>query len=181
LAGGVAHDFNNILTVMTGHCELLRRRAPDDTTTRRSVDTIRTAVERGARIAAQLLAFSRKQTLEPKVLDFNAVVTETENMLSRLIGERVRVSLDLDPDLGLIHADPGQLEQMILNLVLNARDAMPRGGQLTLATRRIDVKDRSHEWSVELGAGSWCMLAVHDTGVGMAPETVARVFEQRSK
>ncbi len=177
LAGGVAHDFNNILTIMAGHCEVLRRRAPDDPTTRRSVDTIQRAVERGAGIAAQLLAFSRKQTLEPKVLDFNAVVVETGNMLSRLIGEHVRVSHDLDPDLGFIHADPSQLEQVIMNLVLNARDAMPRGGRLTLETRRVDVKDASQEWSAELGAGSWCMLAVHDTGVGMAPDTVARVFE----
>ena len=177
LAGGVAHDFNNILTIMAGHCEVLRRRVPDDPTTRRSVDMIQRAVERGAGIAAQLLAFSRKQTLEPKVLDFNAVVVETGNMLSRLIGEHVRVSHDLDPDLGFIHADPSQLEQVIMNLVLNARDAMPRGGRLILETRRVDVKDGSQEWSAELGAGSWCMLAVHDTGVGMAPDTVARVFE----
>ena len=162
LAGGVAHDFNNLLTVIGGRSELLLRALALDHPRRRDVELIAATAERAATLTRQLLAFSRKQILRPQVLDLNAVVTGLTPMLRRLIGEDVDLVTELAPGLGRVRADPGQLEQVIMNLAVNARDAMPRGGRLLLRTV-------NNEASV--------LLTATDTGVGMDDETRARIFE----
>jgi two-component system, cell cycle sensor histidine kinase and response regulator CckA len=177
LAGGVAHDFNNILTIVTGHSELVLRKLASNPSVRRSVDVIWQAAERGAKLTHQLLAFSRKQLLQTKVLDLNESVKQIERMLRRLIGEHIALKSELAPDLGLVRADPGQIEQVIMNLALNARDAMPSGGRLIIETHWVDVKAGSSGLPAEVTPGEWVVLTVTDTGVGMAPETLARVFE----
>jgi nitrogen-specific signal transduction histidine kinase/CheY-like chemotaxis protein len=176
LAGGVAHDFNNLLNVITGYGQMVFRRLPDGPE-REKTKAILQAAERAAGLTRQLLAFSRKQVLEPKVLDLNAVVGGMDEMLRRLIGEDIELHTQLAPSLGRTKADPGQLEQVLMNLVVNARDAMPRGGRLTLQTANAVMDDtyiRDH-----LGArpGRYVMLAVCDNGLGMDPETQKHIFE----
>ena len=176
LAGGVAHDFNNLLTAILGYGELLSGRLGEDKRSRRELDEIRKAGRRAASLTKQLLAFSRKQVLQPKVLDLNAVVTEIERMLHRLIGEDVELKTVLAPDLVHVKADPGQLEQVIVNLAVNSRDAMPEGGRLTLKTRNVRPAEASAR-DVGEAPGGYVMLSVADTGCGMDSETRARLFE----
>ena len=176
LAGGVAHDFNNLLNVITGYGQMLFRRLTDGPE-REKTRAILQAADRAAGLTRQLLAFSRKQVLEPKVLDLNAVVSGMDEMMRRLIGEDIELQAELAPDLGRTRADPGQLEQVLMNLVVNARDAMPRGGRVTLETSNAEMDDayvRDH-----LGArpGRYVTLAVCDTGLGMDAETQKHIFE----
>ena len=177
LAGGVAHDFNNLLTVITSYSDLvLEDLAPDDPT-RDDIAQIRKAAEGAAALTRQLLAFSRQQVLEPKVLDLKATVAGTEKLLQRLIGEDVQLATALAPDLGAVKADPIQLEQIIINLAVNARDAMSAGGRLTIEAANVEMDEvyvRSH---APARPGRYVMLALSDTGIGMDEQTKARIFE----
>lgn len=177
LAGGVAHDFNNLLTVINGHTSLsLRRLKPDDPLYHK-LETIQAAGERAASLTRQLLAFSRKQIMQPKVLDLNHVIFETNKMLQRLIGEDIDLFIGLMPDLGKIKADPGQIEQVLMNLSVNARDAMPKGGKLTIETHNLDIDEEYSKRHISVRPGRYVMLAVSDTGCGMDAATQARIFE----
>jgi two-component system, cell cycle sensor histidine kinase and response regulator CckA len=177
LAGGVAHDFNNLLTVIQGYGEMLMQN-PDLSADDRDLATeIHRAGDQAASLTRQLLAFSRKQVLAPRVLDVNALVRETEKMLRRLIGEDIEIVTTLDPSLGPVRADPGQLEQVVMNLAVNARDAMPRGGTLRIETRNTDVSPAYAQAHAGLTAGRYILLTVADTGVGMDDTTRARIFE----
>jgi CheY-like chemotaxis protein len=177
LAGGVAHDFNNLLGVIIGYSDLLLDRVSPDDPDHHHVQEIKKAGSRAASLTRQLLAFSRKQVFQPKVLDLNAVVADLNKLLHRLIGEDIELVTALRPTLGTIKMDPGQLEQVLMNLVVNARDAMPKGGKLTIATANVDVDEsycRSHP---AIQVGPHVVLAVSDTGIGMDAETQARIFE----
>ncbi|HEX4634350.1 MAG TPA: response regulator [Gemmatimonadales bacterium] len=177
LAGGVAHDFNNLLTVILGSADLLLETIPSGTPEREDVGDIRRAAVRAADLTRQLLAFSRKQTLQLQVLDLNHIVEGMEKMLVRLIGEDVDLRTRLDRYLGATKADPGQVEQILLNLVVNARDAMPDGGQLTIETSNVDLDEIYVSDHSPALPGPYVMLAVSDTGMGMDQATQARVFE----
>ena len=177
LAGGVAHDFNNMLMVMLGRSDLLLRRLPAGDPMRRDLDLIRSTGQRAADLTRQLLAFSRKQVLEPRVLNLNAVVGELAPMLERLIGENIELRTALPAGLGDVRADRGQMEQVIMNLVVNARDAMPRGGQLTLETANLDLDAATVRGRVGMRPGPHVLLAITDSGVGMNEATRARIFE----
>jgi two-component system cell cycle sensor histidine kinase/response regulator CckA len=177
LAGGIAHDFNNLLTIINGYTELLLARLPPQDRTSRDINEIRKAGMRAASLTRQLLAFSRKQILEPKVLDMNAIVVELEKMLRRLIGEDVRLTIAQAPGLRRIKADPGQIEQVIMNLVVNARDAMPQGGNLTLETANVDLDEAYAARHVGVRSGAYIMLAVSDTGSGIDKESMSHIFE----
>ena len=177
LAGGVAHDFNNLLTVISSYSEMaLETLAPEDPLYG-DMREIRSSADRASRLTRQLLAFSRKQVMQAQVLDLNRVSTEMERMLRRLIGEDVTLALDLAHDVGEIRADPGQLEQVLMNLVLNARDATPDGGRLLIGTRNVSLaSDLTHD-GVKVPAGEYVTLSVMDTGSGMSDETKAHLFE----
>jgi two-component system cell cycle sensor histidine kinase/response regulator CckA len=177
LAGGVAHDFNNLLTVIMGRGAILLGRLPADDPHRRDIALIKKTAERAAALTKQLLAFSRKQILAPKVLDLNTVVSGMVTMLQRLIGEDIELVFLPGSELGRVKADPGQLEQVIANLVVNARDAMPNGGRLTLETTAVDLSEHYARQHVGVQAGSYVMLGVSDTGIGMDRETQARIFD----
>ncbi len=177
LAGGIAHDFNNLLTVITGRSYLVLAQLPADHAVRRHVDLIQTTAERAAALTRQLLAFSRKQVLEPKVLDVKAVVTGLAPMLRRLIGENLEVAVVATPELGAVKADPSQLEQVLLNLAVNARDAMPQGGTLTIETANVELDETYARRHPGANAGRFVMLAVSDTGHGMDAAVKARIFE----
>jgi PAS domain S-box-containing protein len=177
LAGGMAHDLNNLLTIINGSAELLLEDLSLGDAQCELVQEIRAAGERSALLTRQLLAFARKQVLAPRVLDLNAVVTESLSMLQRLIGEDLHLSTTLAPDLGLVRADPGQLQQLLVNLVVNARDAMPDGGHVRVETRRAlldDAQARLHPGAV---AGPYAVLLVSDSGSGMSEEVKRRAFE----
>jgi len=177
LAGGVAHDFNNLLMLIQAHNEHLRDRLAVDDPARKDALEIENAVTRAASLTGQLLAFSRKQVLRPKVLDLNAVLANVSEMLHRLIGENIEVRIVPARSLGRVKTDPGQMEQVILNLAVNSRDAMPDGGSLTIETRNVELDEngsRSHDGAP---AGKYVMLAVSDTGSGMDTETQAHIFE----
>jgi PAS domain S-box-containing protein len=178
LAGGVAHDFNNLLMVVKGHAEMLLDRLPETSSMRHGIEQMQSASERAAGLTRQLLAFSRRQVLQPRIVDLNEVVAGMIQMVSRLIGANIELSFLPALDLGRVKADPSQMEQVVLNLVVNARDAMPDGGQLTIETSNIDL-DRSYAASHpgELEPGPYVMLTVTDTGCGMDTETQARIFE----
>jgi two-component system cell cycle sensor histidine kinase/response regulator CckA len=177
LAGGVAHDFNNLLTVISGYSELsLSRLSPEDPLYR-NIGEINKAGERASSLTRQLLAFSRKQILQPKVLDLNQVVVDMRNMLQRLIGEDINLLTSLAPNLGKVEADPNQLEQVLMNLSINARDAMPKGGKLTIETNNIDIDRDYADRHISVRPGRYVVLAVSDTGCGMDATTRARVFE----
>jgi two-component system cell cycle sensor histidine kinase/response regulator CckA len=176
LAGGVAHDFNNLLTVINGFGDLLRDRLAPSDPMYGPVEEIRKAGERAAALTYQLLAFSRRQMLNPVLLDLNEAVADAENLLRRLIGEDVELVTVLRPALGRVQVDPGQLQQVILNLVVNARDAMPQGGRLTLETAKVDL-DAACAQQRLAQPGPYVMLAVSDTGCGMDAETQAHIFE----
>ena len=177
LAGGVAHDFNNLLTVILGYGEQLLDRLEPGNSQRRAVEEIHKAAERAAALTRQLLAFSRKQLLESKSLDLNRTAAATAELLRRLIGEDIDLSLTLDPSLGRVFADEHQIQQVIMNLAINARDAMPGGGRLTLATANADLDDSDTVQHLPLPPGRYVTLLVGDTGIGMDAETRARVFE----
>lgn len=176
LSGGIAHDFNNLLSVIIGHSDLLEERlAKSDAL--KNVEEIRKAGTHGASLIRQLLAFSRQQVLEPKVLDLNAVLTDLEKMLRRLIGEDIDLCIALDPVLGRLKADAGQIQQVIMNLAVNARDAMPHGGKLTIKTANVEVDGNYARHHPPQTPGSYIALHVSDTGIGMTPEVQAHIFE----
>jgi PAS domain S-box-containing protein len=177
LAGGIAHDFNNLLTVIIGRSQLLLARADIEGRVRRDIDLILTTATRAASLTKRVLAFSRKQVLEPKVLDVTGVVSGIMPMLERLIGEHIELVFRPAPALGRVHADPGQLEQVIVNLVVNARDAMPDGGRLTIETANASLDEDYARRHVGARPGAHVMLSVTDTGVGMDAATQARIFE----
>jgi two-component system, cell cycle sensor histidine kinase and response regulator CckA len=177
LAGGVAHDFNNLLTAILGYGELLRRRLKGQTEALDDLAEIEKASNRASSLTRQLLALSRQQVLNPRVLDLNGVVLDLDKMLRRLIGEDIDLRTVPSAELGHIKADPGQVEQVLMNLVVNARDAMHDGGKLTIETANVTLYADSVGASPEQPPGSYVMLAVSDTGVGMTAETQARVFE----
>jgi two-component system, cell cycle sensor histidine kinase and response regulator CckA len=177
LASGIAHDFNNLLTVIGGRSYLLLSQLPAGHAMRRDLLLIQQTGDRAAALTRQLLAFSRKQTLAPAVIDLNEIVSGMRTLLERVLGEDVDLIMDLDPSLGHVTADPGQIEQVILNMAVNARDAMPEGGPLTLETGHVDVDPTYARQQVELAPGPYEVLSISDTGVGMDAATVARVFE----
>jgi signal transduction histidine kinase len=177
LAGGIAHDFNNLLSVILSYGEFALERIPEGDATRADLAEIRKAGERAAALTQQLLAFSRQQILEPQILDLNDVLRGVERMLARVLGEDVELRLSLDDRLGLVDADRGQIEQVVMNLVVNARDAMPDGGRLTLETSNADLSDAYAAEHLGVAPGRYVMFAVSDTGVGMDKETQSRIFD----
>jgi two-component system, cell cycle sensor histidine kinase and response regulator CckA len=177
LAGAIAHDFNNLLTVINGYSEMVLGGLRPGDPKRGPVEQIYRAGERAALLTRQLLAFSRKQVVEHRVLDLNGVVGEAAKMLRRLVGEDITLTVVPAAGLGRVKADPGQVEQVMLNLVVNARDAMPRGGHLTVETANVDLDSQYARSHIEVRPGRYAMLAVSDTGVGMDEATQARIFE----
>ncbi len=177
LAGGVAHDFNNLLTAILGYSDLLAMTLPSGTQPRSQVAEIRRAANRGADLTRQLLALSRRQVLRPKVFRLDQVVADMEKLLRRLLSEDIELATDLEAGSWAVRADPSQIEQVVLNLVLNARDAMPEGGRLTLTTRNLDLSARSASRPPGLAPGAYVQLVVTDTGVGMDEATQERIFE----
>ncbi|HEX6940465.1 MAG TPA: PAS domain S-box protein [Longimicrobiales bacterium] len=178
LAGGIAHDFNNLLTAIQGHAEVLLESAEPDAASRAGLDQIRRAAERASLLTQQLLAFSRRQVLQPRIIDLNRAVREIEAMLVRVIGEDIELVTRLDDDIGPVRADPGQMEQVIMNLVVNARDAMPTGGRISIETTNatLSAEDvQRHDYAVQ--PGDYVVLSVTDTGEGMSEEVRARIFE----
>jgi CheY-like chemotaxis protein len=172
----VAHDFNNILSVIMGHGELLLAVSAGDERARNGLQQIRRAADRAASLTQQLLAFGRKQVLQPRVLDLNDVVADVQKMLSRVIGEDIELVASLHPSLQAVKADPGQVEQVLMNLAINARDAMPQGGKLRMETSNIEVTAEQAR-DLDLAAGRYVMLRVEDSGEGMDAETLAHIFE----
>ena len=177
LAGGVAHDFNNLLTAILGYADLLLYGLPTLSPLRPDLEEIRRAADRAGALTRQLLAFSRKQVLEMRVLDLNELVADVDKMLRRLLGEDIDVLTRLGSALGAVRADAGQLEQVIVNLAVNARDAMPEGGKLTIETRNAELDDSYVREHVPVQPGRYVMLAVSDSGIGMSAETLSHVFE----
>jgi PAS domain S-box-containing protein len=176
LAGGVAHDFNNILTAILGFSEILIDDAPSGSDTRLDLEAIQKAAQHGASLSRQLLAFSRRQMLDLKVLDLGQVVRDFERMIARVLGEHIRWGAQSDPDLWHVKADRGQLEQVLMNLAVNARDAMPDGGVLTVETRNATIDDSTPD-RMQAAPGAYVRLSVRDTGIGMDADTQARIFE----
>ena len=177
LAGGIAHDFNNLLMVISGYSEFLLERIGPDPALRAPAQEIANAAERATGLTRQLLAFSRKQMLAPKVLDLNGVVTENLKMLTRLIGEDIDLVMVPGAELGAVKADPGQIEQVIMNLAVNARDAMPHGGKLTIETANVTLDENYARFHAPVKPGEYVMLAISDTGLGMDNETQSHIFE----
>lgn len=177
LSGGIAHDFNNLLGVIIGYSEALQENIPSGDPLRDAIDEIRKAGERAATLTQQLLAFSRKQVLEPKILDVNAIIADMQKMLHRLIGEDVALKFEPSAELGNIKADRGQLEQVILNLAVNARDAMPHGGELTVSTSNAELTEKDTLQHKYVIPGAYVMLKVSDTGIGMDTQTQSHIFE----
>jgi two-component system cell cycle sensor histidine kinase/response regulator CckA len=178
LAGGIAHDFNNLLMIMGCSADLLQKNRLDGSKVDKFSQQIRDAVDKAARLTSQLLAFSRQQILQPSVLDLNGIINDLVKMMSRLLGEDIEIELTLDPGLGRVEVDRGHTEQVIMNLAVNARDAMPDGGKLTVTTANIDM-DADHPDLQQMGLalGSYVMLSISDTGIGMSAETQSHMFE----
>ncbi len=177
LAGGVAHDFNNLLSVILSYTRLLLDGLPPDDPIASDLEEVHTAGLRAADLTRQLLAFSRKQLLQPRVLDVNSIVTGMEKMLRRLLGEGIELSLIAGARVGKVHADPGQLEQVVMNLVVNARDAMPKGGQLSIETDNVVLSSEDAAQHAGLAAGPYVVISVTDTGTGIDANTQSRIFE----
>ena len=177
LAGGIAHDFNNLLTAILGYTEMLLDRTSDQPDLLGDLKEIKTASQRASALTRQLLAFSRKQALQPQILDLNATVSELEKMLRRVIGEDIHLRTVTQAGLGRVKADPGQMEQVLMNLVVNARDAMPRGGTLTIETTNAALPSALAGLQPNPSPGPYVALSVKDTGTGMTPEVRARIFE----
>jgi signal transduction histidine kinase len=176
LAGGVSHDFNNLLGVILGQSEILLDRQHDVAITR-GLEMIMDSAKRGATLTRQLLAFGRRQVLETKILNLNTVLTDVEKLLRRVIGEDIELEFKTDAALASVEADPGQMEQVILNLAINARDAMPMGGKLAIATANVDLDEAFADHRVDVRPGSYVQLVVSDTGCGMDEQTLSRIFE----
>jgi CheY-like chemotaxis protein len=177
LAGGIAHDFNNLVQAIGGYTEILLRRLPEQDPLRRNAEEIKRAGDRAAALTRQLLAFSRQQVMQSRVLDLNAVVSNVEALLRRLIGEDIELETILESGLGAVRADAAQLEQVLMNLAVNARDAMPDGGTLTIETRNVELTRADQREAFAIQTGPYVLLAVSDTGCGMDAETRARAFE----
>src|SRR5881394_2161295 len=177
LAGGIAHDFNNLLTAILGNTQLLLRDLPPGDTKRQDVEEIRKASERAASLTRQLLAYSRRQMLQPEILDLNVVVADMDRMLRRLIGEHIALVAVLAPDLGRVRADPNQIEQVLVNLAVNARDAMPDGGKLTIETANVELDEAFAQAHLGAVTGSYAMVGVTDSGAGMDATVRAHLFE----
>jgi nitrogen-specific signal transduction histidine kinase/CheY-like chemotaxis protein len=177
LAGGVAHDFNNLLTSMLGHTALALETLPADDPARSDIQMVQRSAERAADLTFQLLAFARRQLIEPKLLNLNELILNIHKMLRRLIGENIELVILPAPELGWIKADPGQLEQVLLNLSLNARDAMPNGGKLVIETANIRLNQAQFWEHSEISPGEYVVLSVIDTGIGMSEAVKARIFE----
>jgi PAS domain S-box-containing protein len=177
LAGGIAHDFNNLLTVIEGYCGMLLDNLSPEDPLRNDISAIADAGHRAASLTQRLLAFSRRAVLTPKIVDINGVVRETEHILRRLIGEDILLTVALLPQGGHVKVDPGHLGQVLINLALNARDAMPAGGRLTIRTEQVDVGAHASAEEQEMAPGRYVRLVVSDTGLGMSPEVKARIFE----
>ena len=177
LAGGIAHDFNNILMIMNGHATVLLNGMDKDDKMYRSLDEIRQAGEQASWLTQQLLAFSRRQKLSPQILDLNHLLAETQRLLQRLIQKNITMVTTLTSSLGNVRVDPGQMQQVIMNLVVNAGDAMPEGGKLSVETAVVEVAEHEIERHGVEKAGRYVVLTVSDTGMGMDEETLARVFE----
>src|SRR5712691_10772881 len=176
LAGGIAHDFNNLLGVILGQSEILLDRPHDEGITR-GLEMIRESARRGASLTRQLLAFGRRQVLEPKVLNLNVILADVEKLLQRVIGEDIELDFQTDAKIGSVEADPGQLEQVVVNLATNARDAMPEGGRLTIATANVDLDEACADRRIVVRPGHYVQLVVSDTGCGMDKETQSYIFE----
>jgi hypothetical protein len=177
LAGGIAHDFNNLLTVISGYSYMLKESLTDDRKLAEDIGQIEQAAEKAAALTRQLLAFSRRQVLEPKTIVLNDVVRGMEKMLRRVIGEDIELITVPSPDLGLVRADPGQIEQVLMNLAVNARDAMPKGGKLVFETENVELDEAYARSHMGARTGSYVQLAVSDTGTGMDAETMSHIFE----
>jgi len=177
LAGGIAHDFNNMLTAINGYSDLILRRLPENDPNHSYVKEIREAGERSASLTHQLLAFSRRQILQPQILNINQVISETTGMLQRLIGEDIQLISRLSPDIGQIKADPGQMSQIIMNLVVNSSDAMPQGGTITIETENVQLDEEFVKNHVEAQVGNYVLLAISDTGIGISEENLEQIFE----
>ncbi len=177
LAGGIAHDFNNLLTVINGYSELMLQTLPPSHPVRAHVEQIREAGKRAASLTQQILAFSRRQTLAPVIFNLNDAVTNMEKLLRRLIGEHIALVTSPDPALGYVKADQGQIEQVVMNLAVNARDAMPNGGTLTIETRNVELDESFTRSHLSIQPGPHVKLSVRDTGCGMDAATQARIFE----
>jgi two-component system cell cycle sensor histidine kinase/response regulator CckA len=177
LSGGIAHDFNNLLGVIIGYSQVLRRRLGQDSPLYEHAEEVEKAAQRAVSLTRQLLAFSRQQILTPVVLDLNALVSDMEKMLPRLLGEDIAVSTKLDPELGRVKADQGQIEQVVMNLAVNARDAMPEGGKLVITTANVELDQTYARRHPGAKPGHCVLLAVTDSGIGMNSETLAHIFE----
>ena len=177
LAGGIAHVFNNLLTAISCEVELALGRLNPEEPARKHLREIERAGERGAALARQLLAFSGRQVLQPKLVQLNALLTNLQDKLRHVLGDNIELKLDCGPDLDRVNVDPVQMEQAILNLVSNARDVMPQGGRVTLETRNVDVKPGKHPHPLRASSGRWVQLTVRDTGPGMTEDVRKRIFE----
>ncbi len=177
LAGGVAHDFNNILTAVLGYADLLLGRISKADPSRPAVEEIRKGGERAAALTRQLLAFSRRATTQPRIVDLNAAIRNLEEMVRRLVGENIRFQIQLSDSIGRVRVDPAQLEQVIVNLVVNARDAMPQGGVITIRTDRVQVESGELPVGADVVPGAYVRMRVSDTGVGIAPTVLEHIFE----
>jgi two-component system cell cycle sensor histidine kinase/response regulator CckA len=177
LAGGVAHDFNNLLTVIKGYSQLSLAEMKQGDPFRENIEEIKKSADRASDLTRQLLAFSRRQIMEMKVIDLNTVLNNLDKMLRRVIGEDIELVTVLGEDLGQVKTDPGQIEQVIMNLSVNARDAMRKGGKLTLETANVELDEKYARGHIAVKPGPYVMLSVSDTGVGMSPEVRDRVFE----
>jgi signal transduction histidine kinase len=177
LAGGVAHDFNNLLTAIRGYGDLLLQSLKPEDAEYRFMEEIRAATQRAADLTQQLLAFGRRQILQPQVINFNEIITGLDGILRRLIDEDIELSYKLEPELESVKVDPNRMEQVLMNLVINARDAMPRGGRLTIATSNREIGEAQVEGYQEIKSGQYIMTEVSDTGIGMDKELTNRIFE----
>jgi two-component system, cell cycle sensor histidine kinase and response regulator CckA len=177
LAGGVAHDFNNLLAVILGSADAASEKLPPEHPARRKLEVITQAGSSAADLTRQLLAFSRQQIMQPRVINLKEILERTETLLRRLIGENIQFRISLEPSLGQVKADPGQIEQVLMNLAVNARDAMPQGGRLTIEARNVELDDSYHDAHQQVSPGRYVMIAVEDSGCGMDRETQVRIFD----